>query len=79
MELHRQAINLRTRHPIQSFRTEQRALGLDDLEEVRLMLGKGGKTKNGSGGLALGILLDKFFLEWSNVSGRLVNRTPQPQ
>ena len=45
MELHRQAINLRTRHPIQSFRTEQRALGLDDLEEVRLMLGKGGKTK----------------------------------
>ena len=45
MEQHRQAINLRTGQSIQSFMTDQRSLGCDDLQAVRLMLGQGGKTK----------------------------------
>ena len=82
MEKHRQSISLRTGQTLQSFITEQQASGHDDLQAVRILLGQGAQIKKMDlvdRGLALDILLDKFFLEWSNVSGRLISRTSQTQ
>ena len=81
MEHHRQGISLRSEQSIQSFLTEQRTQGKDDFQAIRVLLGQEGKINKMDlidRGLALDILLDKFFLEWSSVAGKLVGRSAQP-
>ena len=81
MEHHRQGISLRSGQSIQSFLTEQRSQGKDDFQAIRVLLGQGEKINKMDlidRGMALDILLDKFFLEWFSVAGKLISRSGQP-
>lgn len=52
----------------------------DDFEACRIFLGQDKSLKRSDladRGLALDILLDKFFLEWYKIRGRAVHRSAQ--
>ena len=80
MTKHRQSIKLRSGISIQDCISSLQKPGSDNLSAVRRFLTqeKGvRKLDMIDRGIALEMLVDKYFLEWSNVTGRILNRHPR--
>ena len=77
MSKHRQSIKLRNGLSIHDYIHSLQKPNLDELSAIRRFLTqeKGvSKLDMVDRGIALEMLVDKFFLEWSNITGRMINR-----
>ena len=80
MEQARSEIKLINSESLQATLMKLRLESRDDSETCRIFLGQDKSLKRSDladRGLALDILLDKFFLEWSKMRGRAVHRSTQ--
>ena len=80
MEQSRSEIKLLKGDSLQATLMKLRLKSRDDFEACRIFLGQDKSLKRSDladRGLALDILLDKFFLEWSKIRGKAVHRSTQ--
>ena len=80
MEQARSEIKLLNGDSLQATLMKLRLGSRDDFEACRIFLGQNKSLKRSDladRGLALDILLDKFFLEWYRIRGRAVHRSAQ--
>ena len=80
MEQSRSEIKLLNGDSLQATLMKLRLESRDDFEACRIFLGQDKSLKRtdlADRGLALDILLDRFFLEWSKIRGKAVHRSTQ--
>ena len=80
MEQSRSEIKLLDGNSLQATLMKLRIESRDDFEACRIFLGQDKslrRTGLADRGLALDILLDRFFLEWSKIRGKAVHRSSQ--